>query len=57
MACHIDSSANSYFINKSDIVSKSTLPAVVNVKFSDVRNDDEDSLIIDTIVPTTTICR
>ncbi len=48
--CHIDSTANSYFINKSDIVSKSTLPGVVNVKFSDIRNDGEDFLIIDTIM-------
>ena len=55
--CHIDTSANSYLINKSDIVSKSPVPGKVNVKFSDVRNDGEDFLIIDTIVPINIHCR
>lgn len=52
--CHIDSTANSYLINKSDIVSKSTLPGVVKVKLSDVRNNGEDFLIIDTVLNTRT---
>lgn len=55
--CHIDTSANSYLINKSDIVSKSSSPGVVNVKFSDVRNDGEDFLIIDTVLNTHTKCK
>ena len=36
---------------KTDIVTTSDHPASVKVKFSDVRNDGEDFLLIDTIVP------
>lgn len=47
--CHIDPSSNNDLITKSDIVSKSHTSGTVNVKFSDVRNDGEDFILIDTI--------
>lgn len=48
---HIDPESNSFVSAKTDIAAKSDRPGMVNVKFSDVRNDGEDFLLIDTIVP------
>ena len=48
---HIDPESDSFVSAKTDIASKSNHPGMVNVKFSDVRNDGEDFLLIDTIVP------
>ena len=43
--------SDSFVSAKTDIVTTSDHPATVKVKFSDVRNDGEDFLLIDTIVP------
>ena len=48
---HIDPESDSFVSAKTDIVTTSDRPATVKVKFSDVRNDGEDFLLIDTIVP------
>ncbi|MDD7760752.1 MAG: hypothetical protein SPJ05_07850 [Candidatus Limisoma sp.] len=48
---HIEPESDSFVSAKTDIASKSNHPGMVNVKFSDVRNDGEDFLLIDTIVP------
>ena len=48
---HIDPESDSFVSAKTDIVTTSDHPATVKVKFSDVRNDGEDFLLIDTIVP------
>ncbi|MDY5387390.1 MAG: hypothetical protein SPG50_02045, partial [Muribaculaceae bacterium] len=48
---HIDPESNSFVSAKTNIATKSNHPDMVNVKFSDVRNDGEDFLLIDTIVP------
>ncbi len=48
---HIEPESDSFVSAKTDIAAKSNHPGMVNVKFSDVRNDGEDFLLIDTIVP------
>ena len=48
---HIDPESDSFVSAKTDIVTTSDRPATVKVKFSDVRNDGEDFILIDTIVP------
>ena len=48
---HIEPESDSFVSAKTDIASKSNHPGMVNVKFSDIRNDGEDFLLIDTIVP------
>ena len=48
---HIEPESDSFVSAKTDIVTTSDRPATVKVKFSDVRNDGEDFLLIDTIVP------
>lgn len=49
---HLDPADNDFVTTSKDsLASKSSKPGFVNVKFSDVRNDGEDFLIIDTIVP------
>ena len=47
----IEPESDSFVSAKTDIVTTSDHPATVKVKFSDVRNDGEDFLLIDTIVP------
>lgn len=49
---HLDPADNDFMTTSKDsLASKSSKPGFVNVKFSDIRNDGEDFLIIDTIVP------
>lgn len=48
---HIKESPQDEGIDREDIVRKSKIRNTVNVKFSDVRNDGADFLIIDTVVP------
>lgn len=49
---HLDPEDNLYYsLTREQITSKSSEPGKVNVKFSSVRNDGEDFLVIDTIVP------
>lgn len=49
---HLDPEDNDFMTTSVDtLASKSSRPGFVNVKFSDVRNDGEDFLIIDAIVP------
>lgn len=51
---HLDDPADnpdSPGLKREDIVKPSSTPGMVNVKFSDVRNDGEDFLVIDTIMP------
>lgn len=49
---HLDPADNDFVTTSKDsLASKSSTQGLVKVKFSDVRNDGEDFLIIDTIVP------
>ena len=54
---HIDSENESFYSSKEELVTHCDIPGMVRVKFSDVRNDGEDFLMIDSIVPITVQCR